>query len=270
MNTFQLVLSILGSLVALASPFIILYYNIKTKNRELKQQKELALREQKNKEDLDIRDNKNDEKQERRIFVLAKRLETIESTIADTRSRIDNIQADVKLLTIKVDSITVKAEFKEDFEKSIKEISKGTMYNSYLLNPIYKSIVDYFAELIEKYGLDYHKSEEKTSGNERRRSKYLNYEKEILLDKFTDYLDSKIDTLRVYEGKILKFSDFIKAKKVFNGLDLLSLDLSRNGIDDDRIKDKFTDYIDKFCENFITSTVVWDNLEKPKSKFADE
>lgn len=235
-------LKIFAQILAIASTilagFYIPYMNFRQKKRD-----------EENKKQLEIRDAEIDRKQEIRIKKVTERLEEIESTVN---------HIEISLKTHLVDDT-----FRKEFRELIRNTSIEIIERQYMLNQVYKNILSYYSDSIERFGLLFYYSK-KRKEEQWDRDKVLSEEKIILLDDFSKYIDSNVDSIKIYDKHKTHMSDFLKKNNCFASLEILVNDLIRNGLSDSDVKDKFRIHIDKFFKVFITSTIVWDSLQSPK------
>lgn len=174
---------------------------------------------------------------------------------------IQEIRADL----LKVESSVMKHlgddDFRQSFRNSIKRVvEKNT--ETPLLKQVYKNILAYYASSLSEYAFNYYYYPEKKKETVREREKFLIREKNIMLDDFHKYLDSNIEDIKPFKGKKLSFSAFIIENRLHNPLELMIMELIKNGLEPIEIKSMFSDTLDKFCESFITATLVWEDIKE--------
>lgn len=189
-----------------------------------------------------------DEKMEIRNNIILNRLQTVEIVI----NEIDN----------SLKKHLIDDDFRKGYRKSIKGISSDIIKNP-MLNQVYKTILVYWSEEIEKFGLNYYYSDIRKE-KERNRRKYLEQGKHVIVDEFTKYVNSTEYAIKLFRSERVQFADFLMKNNVFGGLDILIMDLAKNGLNDQQLIDKFEDYIDKFADLFVSSCIVWEGLDKSK------
>jgi hypothetical protein len=241
---------ILGIVATILAGFYIPYMNYRQKKRDEEAKAEQIKRDNQAQDSLAKRDEEIDKKQETRIKIITNRLEEIESVVT-------NIESALKIhLT--------DDNFRKDFREVIRSTSLNIIEKSYSIRQVYKNILSYYADSIEKFGLCFYYSN-KRKGAQWDRDKGLTEEKTILLEDFLKFIDSNIIAYKIYKSSKVCMSDFLSDTKInaFASLEILVQDLIRNGLSESDVKEKFRIHIDKFFKVFITSSIVWEQLENP-------
>jgi len=205
-------------------------------------------KDEKQKEELKKRDDANDIKAEIRNKLILDKISEMELTVREVEASFKaHVNEDL---------------FRKDYRKTIKFVSSSTIKNP-LLHQDYKHLLTVWGELLEKFGLNYYYSKERGM-KERERRKYLDEKRRLVLDEFNETIIQVIPGQRFYKKSAIRFNEFIEKLGVYAAFDVLIIDLIRNGLSDKTFNEKFEECMDKFCDNFITHTVVWDSLEKFK------
>jgi hypothetical protein len=154
-----------------------------------------------------------------------------------------------------------ETNFVRDIRDSIRSKSKQFLYSSMGMAQKYKSILGYWAEVIEKFGVDYYE-------NKNRKKDYTILEKELQqdlnrdLDDFNNYIDDLVLEYKVIKGKKYRFSKYLEEFKVHNKTHVLVSRLIENGFDTtEKITGVFVKYIDDFFTNFATAISIWEASE---------
>lgn len=208
-------------------------------------------RDEENKKAQEKRDIEIDKKQEIRLKLIAERIEELESSVVNMSASLElHLNDDL---------------FLKEFEELIKSTSMNIIESQYMLAQGYKNILSYWADRIKKFGITFYRS------NKRKlemweRDKTLTEEKTILIDDFSKYIDSNIENIKIFKGNKIKMSEFLYSSNIYASFEILVMDLIKNGLSEKDIKNKFKVHIEKFYRIFITSTIVWDSLEKQNYK----
>jgi hypothetical protein len=155
-----------------------------------------------------------------------------------------------------------ETNFVSDLVNSIRSKSKQFLYSSIGLNQKYKNILGYWADVIEKFGVDYY-------NNKNRKKDYVILEKELIqdmnrnLDDFDSYMDDFISELKLIKGRKYRFSTYLKDFQVHNKTHVLISRLIENGFKSpDKIIEVFVKYIDDYYTNFATAINIWESAEE--------
>jgi hypothetical protein len=236
MDYLETLMKILSILSAILVGFYIPYTSMKQKQRDLEQTR----RENE-------RDQRADEKLGIRMKVVIEKLESLELFTRE----ID------KKFTIHTD----EDNFRKEYRAKIKIIVSESIKNE-LLHQNFKSIISYFAELLEKFGLNFYYSQERKQ-DYRARKKILNSQYTILIDELEAYINKVIDNKTLMNSNTpQRFVDLVREAKLYNSIEILIIDLARNGLSDEKLIEKFEDTIDKFISDIIKASVIWGPLEK--------
>jgi hypothetical protein len=232
MELLDLFIKILGVISAILVGFYIPFANMQQKKRDARRDIE--------------RDLQLDEKLAKRLSIVIENLHSIELKVTDIE----------RILSVHVDDDS----FRKEYRTKIQLIASTALKND-LLGPNYKSIVSQFCDLLEKFGLAYYYSPDRKLAY-RERKKKLDSLYLILVNEFEDYVSKIINHLRVDKGKTVQFIDFLKPSGMYPSVEILVNDLARNGLDNDKLIEKFEDCTDKFISDLISASVIWGNLPR--------
>lgn len=154
-----------------------------------------------------------------------------------------------------------ETNFVRDLKDSIRSKSKQFLYTSIGLAQKYKSILGYWAEIIEKFGVDYYE-------NKNRKKDYSTLEKELKqdmdrdLNDFNNYIEDLVSEYKIIKGKKYRFSKYLEEFKIHNKTHLLVERLIENGFETtDKITNVFIKYIEEFFTSFSTAISIWESAE---------
>jgi len=250
MNDIEKIINLLTPLIVALG---VAYINYRSKKRDYEQSELLKKRDYGQSELL----KKRDEEQ-------MKQLDTRNKIVID---RIDSLELVVNSVESKLDVHIHDDDFRQHYRNSIKNTVISVLEASHTLKQAYKNMLMYYTDSVEKLGLNFYYSERRAE-SKRAVEKYLQQEKNILIDDFCKYVDSNDDFVRIFNNKKILFSDFLCKNNMFSGLELLIMTLIKNGLNEKDVIDLFTTHIDKFIELFITASITWESLENSKKEVA--
>lgn len=233
------ILEFLVKLVGTITPILLFLMGVYIKRRDDKHKLELAARDKDWEKKVDVRMNLVIDKNESLETKIMEILRILEDHVGDDT-------------------------FRKDYRKKIKFVLSSNLKNS-LLHQDYKSLLSAWEEIYEKFGLNYYYSSERQM-KQREREKYLAHQRNIIINEFRAVVYENTQGMKVFKQMPVHFFEYLEQINIFNSFDVLIIDLGRNGLNDEKLIEKFEDCMDKFCDNFINCTVVWDGLEKPVFK----
>lgn len=160
-------------------------------------------------------------------------------------------------------------EFKHKYNSTIRIVLERNI-DTPLLAQRYKNILSYFGDALLDFVFAYYYYFEKRSQTIRDREKYVNREKRTMLDDFHSYLYNTMDSIKLYNQKKVNFVSFLDELNIYNSIELLALRLVKNGFDKmegkEELNEVLANTLDKFCEQFINATTIWDTLPIPEKE----
>jgi hypothetical protein len=246
MEVLEFIVKLIGTL----TPILLFLMGWYIKKRDEKSKKELSERDEQNKKDLIERDKLWEKKIDIRMDIVIEKQQSLETKVMELIRTLDDHVCD--------------DTFRKDYRKKIKFVLSSNLKNN-LLHQDYKSLLSAWEEIYEKFGLNYYYSAERQM-KQREREKYLAHQRNIIIGEFRAIVYENIQGMKVFKQMPVHFFDYLEQNQILNAFDVLILELGRNGLNDEKLIEKFEDCMDKFCDNFITSTVIWDALEKPVFK----
>jgi hypothetical protein len=207
-------------------------------------------RDEKHKTELETRDKNWEKKVDVRMNLFIDKQQSLETIVIDVKRILEDHVGD--------------DTFRKDYRKKIKFVLSTNLKNN-LLHQDYKSLLFAWEEIYEKFGLNYYYSQERQM-KQREREKYLVHQRQIVINEFRAIVYENMQGVKVFKNEKCHFFEYLEKINIFGPFEVLIIDLGRNGLNDEKLIEKFEDCMDKFCDNFISSTVVWNELEKPTFK----
>jgi len=261
-NDFSLInsaLAILGGIGGMGLPIYIAVTN------NINKKKDRDLEETNKKKDRDLQqkiaesESKQTDKLNEKYSIVIERLD--QNEIATNRFE--------KLLINHLNEDALE----KDIIKATIDVTSDINKNNSLIPGEHKSVISFWASLMQKFASKYLRSSEKKQ-SKRRRAKLLKELKRELISKFSNYIDSNSVSVKEYNGKPVKLSAYIHVKNMYQGLNNLVMYLEENGKTTDEILEEFATKIDDFCEDYMELLESWKDLKQwedsPKSvRFKD-
>lgn len=233
MHSIDIILRILGMVIAISIPVLSFLLNRKL-NRDKKDITEVL---------------------GAKLGIVNERMQTQESTL-------------VRVESLLMQHLT-EDDLRQTYRNTVKKVLERNI-DTPLLKQSYKNILSYYADSVLNLVFNYIYFIEKRKESSREREKYVQREKQTLIDELNQYIHTYMDSMKEHKGKKVSFTQFLEDLKIYNGLELLCSRLVENGFDQKEaqtdLKNTMSNTLDKFCEQFISATVIWENkttLSKP-------
>ena len=230
----------LTGLISVLTPIIIAVLSILFNRKINKKDKETLKRDSIRLENEKIREELN------KNFILDK-LESLEIKFTD--------------LEISVNTHMDETDFRLEFSDKISnKASQILIHLKEFLTPEQNSILNYWSNVIESFGLDFFDSS-KRRGRKKKLDNYLSQALENHLSDFDNYVDSIYEEIRVYKKEKVFFSQFIDRVKLHGRTESLKMKCVSGSFKDDQdIIGEFVEYIEEFFSDFTKGVRIWNLL----------
>ena len=243
------ILKIIGALSPLIIGIGIPYINHRNK-----------VRDEKNKEEIRIRDEKTNIDNSRREQLFLEELKGIGANVGCVIIEQEEMKA---MLVTHIAENDFNIQYKNVFQRQMREkIEFGEFNKEYI------SVISYWLNEIEKFGLKFYYSEYRKNKDSGNLKTFLNIYIDDVLCNFSKVVDLNIKGLKVMPDKKTKvfFSDFLNGTKINTKLYVLIEILVRNGLTPEKTVELFDNYINDWYKLFLTNIRVWEHLVIYESK----
>lgn len=204
----------------------------------------------------------NEEKLSSRDVILTGSLRDLEKVVISTNNDVGNVTTVIK-------ELKEENDFEHSLSSSIMAIGCQITSSNYALNYDAQNIATFITKQINElafifYYAPYRNSPDEMEGYLR---KYI--EKQKASTKI--FIDSTYKGIKVFKGKKYKLSTFLNDMDTLKGIDkyiscnslmeLLLLDLKKNGYSRDKTISEFTKFVSKYLESLIKTILKFDNLD---------
>ncbi len=152
-------------------------------------------------------------------------------------------------------------EFRVKFKNTIRSRSRSlhTLYSS-MLPEVSRNALLKWADIIEKFGLDFFYAEQRKCG-EKKRDEYLTSILNSHIEYFYYYLDSLHPEVKIFKSEHLTISGLMRKIRIHSRTEFLKITLVKNGLDTEAVVNLFDDYILEFAQDLSRAFQIWDKLE---------
>jgi hypothetical protein len=195
----------------------------------------------------------------------ARKKETVSSTNLWKESFV-RLENKVVQIAMSLDEMKNNEQFSIQFKNTLANKSKLNLAFSYVPE-IYKDILVYWSEIIEKFGLRYYYSNYR-SGDKKELEDFLQNDITMKINELNRYMNVIIKTPKAYKKAKIYFSDYINGSNIHSKTQLLIVRLVENGLTPKKLIETFDKYLEDFYSDFLEQISFWDKLED--YKFMDD
>lgn len=173
---------------------------------------------------------------------------------------------EVKLtdIDLKVDDIKNENEFERILTNAIKSKGSQVVNISYALSDACRNILMFMTGQINDFAFHFYYSPYRNNPVEQK--KYLHSFLDERRAHVKTFINNSSTDIKVVKNKHVILSEFLAGLNIFRHVELLSLDLERNGLEKKDVIERFTEFTDKLLEETIKGFTIFDNLDdKPNT-----
>ncbi len=176
---------------------------------------------------------------------------------------LSSLETNVKETKQILQSYIADNEFRVKFKNTIRSRSRSlhTLYSS-MLPEVSRNAMLRWADIIEKFGLDFFYSEQRKSEEKKKRNEYLTSILNSHVEYFYYYLDSLHPGVKNFKSENLTLSGLMRQINIHSRTEFLKITLVKNGLSTEAIINLFDDYILEFSQDLSRAFQMWDTLKE--------